>query len=100
MSAEWSSSSAAQAFDVAADVRRSIAMLEGRPEAADALLARDILFLFETIGSSRGQSLSRCAADMILSSLSEPERQALLSVYRLVVTVLADIAASPFGGDA
>jgi len=99
MSAEWSSS-AAQAFDIAASMRRIIAMLEGRPEAADDLLAPDILFLFKTIGSGRGQSESRCAADMILSSLSKPERQALLIVYRSVVTVLADIAASHFDGDA
>ena len=99
MSAEWSSS-AAKAFDIAASMRRIIAMLEGEPGAADALLAPDILFLFETIGSGRGQSESHCASDMILSSLSEPERRALLSVYRSVATSATDIAASPFGGDA
>ena len=67
---------------------------------ADDLLAPDILFLFKTIGSGRGQSESRCAADMILSSLSKPERQALLIVYRSVATSATDIAASHFDGDA
>lgn len=99
MTAEFSPTPS-QAFDIAASTRRVIAMLEGKPGAADALLAPDVQFLVETIGSSRRQSPSRCASELILASLSEYERQGLLAVYRSVASAAADIAAGPFAGGA
>lgn len=100
MSAEWSLVTPIQAFYVAASLRRVIAVLEGKPGATDALLAPDILFLIEDLGSIRRQSPSRCASDLLLAALSEHERQSLLAVYRSDASAATDAAARPFAGDA